>query len=201
MVLNLLFTVPTRVHLFQNRTCLTLTFKRFFQSKIQSSDFQSIKYWTEGRVAHVQLNRPESLNAIDTRMPSELQNAVQKANWDPDVRVILLYGANNTFCSGYDLKLFAQAAARGHSTFGSQEMPWDPATDFRYTHNWFTHLFTQKNIFLHVGLKVLPNRLSTFEYFANLTTLFLNFAILIIRFFLTELCRPVHPHSWKSGEA
>ena len=104
--------------------------QRFFNStkNPQADDFKSIKYWRENRVAHIQLNRPKALNAIDHLMPSELQTAVQMANWDPEVRVILLYGAQNSFCSGYDLKLFAE---KGRDTCGSQEMPWDPAIDYR----------------------------------------------------------------------
>jgi enoyl-CoA hydratase len=65
-------------------------------------------------------------------MPFEIQSAVQKANWDPTVRVILLYGAGKTFSSGYDMKLFAEKEREGDSVWGSQDMPWDPATDYRW---------------------------------------------------------------------
>ena len=43
--------------------------------------------------------------------------------------MILLYG-NGAFCSGYDLKMFAESE-RG-SAIGSQKMPWDPYTDFKF---------------------------------------------------------------------
>jgi len=101
-----------------------------------SRDFKSIKYWTEDRVAHILLNRPERLNAIDQFMPFELQSAIQRANWDNKVHAILLYGAGDAFCSGYDLITFAEEKDIDEvqdeiPTFKNQQMPWDPAIDFR----------------------------------------------------------------------
>ncbi|ODM92477.1 3-hydroxypropionyl-coenzyme A dehydratase [Orchesella cincta] len=95
-------------------------------------DLKSVRYWTEnkGRVAHVMLNRAERLNAIDHHMPMELERAVKIANFDDQVKVILLYGAGNAFSSGYDLKLFSEGK-RGEM-LGNQEMPWDPLVDFRF---------------------------------------------------------------------
>jgi enoyl-CoA hydratase len=107
---------------------------------LNSNNFDSIKYWKEGRVAHVMLNRPERLNAIDQLMPFELQRAIQIANWDDEVHAILLYGAGNAFCAGYDLITFAeekdtedQKVIEGVPPFKNQKMPWDPAIDFRYS--------------------------------------------------------------------
>lgn len=96
-----------------------------------SDDFKSVKYWTEnkGRVAHLMLNRPERLNAIDHQMPLEIERAIKLANWDDAVKVILVYGAGDVFCSGYDLKLFSEGK-RGEM-MGNQEMPWCPLVDFK----------------------------------------------------------------------
>ena len=55
------------------------------------SDFQSIKYWVDDRVAYIQLNRPASLNAIDIHMPFELESAVDHANADENVKVVIQY--------------------------------------------------------------------------------------------------------------
>lgn len=43
--------------------------------------------------------------------------------------MILLYG-NKVFCSGYDLKDFAEGARSG--ALGSQKMPWDPYQDYKF---------------------------------------------------------------------
>ncbi|PAV26315.1 enoyl-CoA hydratase [Tamilnaduibacter salinus] len=89
--------------------------------------FNSISYSVADRVATIVLNRPEALNAIDAHMPSELSQAVDSANRDKNVHVIVLTGAGSSFCSGYDLKQYAQAEGANE---GQQEMPWDPMVDF-----------------------------------------------------------------------
>lgn len=90
--------------------------------------YESIRYKVEGRVAHVELNRPHRYNAIDEYMPFELERAVDAANLDDVVKIILLYG-NTVFCSGYDLKKYAEGE-RGTEHY-SQKMPWDPYQDFK----------------------------------------------------------------------
>lgn len=91
------------------------------------TDFRSIAYSTEGRVATITLNRPDRFNAIDDPMPGEIARAVDTADTDPDVHVILVRGAGPGFCGGYDLVDYAEA--RG-AINGSQDMPWDPTLDF-----------------------------------------------------------------------
>lgn len=86
-----------------------------------------VLYRVDGRVATLTLNRPERLNAIDDRMPAELEAAVAHANADDAVHVIVLTGAGRGFCSGYDLKFFAE---NPRGVYGSQEMPWDPMLDY-----------------------------------------------------------------------
>lgn len=71
-------------------------------------NYSSIEYWVEGRIAHLKLNRPSRLNAIDYHMPAEVQDAIRRANFDTDVHAVLLYGAGDAFCAGYDLKVFAE---------------------------------------------------------------------------------------------
>ncbi len=87
--------------------------------------FRSIEYRTERRRAYITLNRPERLNAIDRWMPREIHDAVELANDDPGVHVIVLQGAGRSFCAGYDLKEFAEGGV------GTQGAVWDPIKDFR----------------------------------------------------------------------
>lgn len=89
--------------------------------------FNSIAYSVDGRVATITLNRPNALNAIDEHLPTELSQAVDMANRDKNVHVIVLTGAGRAFCSGYDLKHYAQTPGANE---GQQEMPWDPMVDF-----------------------------------------------------------------------
>lgn len=87
----------------------------------------SIIYRREGRIARIVLNRPERLNAIDREMPAEIASAVDSAENDDDIHVIVVEGAGRAFCSGYDLQDFAEAPDSPYS----QAMPWDPMLDYR----------------------------------------------------------------------
>jgi enoyl-CoA hydratase len=90
-------------------------------------DFSSLRYETQGRIARITLNRPERLNAIDLKMPREIRQAVERANEDDAVHVIVLGGAGRAFCAGYDLKAFAER--RGE--WSQEEMPWDAMKDYQ----------------------------------------------------------------------
>jgi enoyl-CoA hydratase len=90
-------------------------------------DFSSLRYETHGRIARITLNRPERLNAIDLKMPREIRRAVERANDDDAIHVIVLGGAGRAFCAGYDLKAFAER--RGE--WSQEEMPWDSMKDYR----------------------------------------------------------------------
>lgn len=62
-----------------------------------------IRYEVNGRIATVMLNRPESRNGYTVRMADEACDALQAANADDEVRVIVLTGAGDDFCVGADL--------------------------------------------------------------------------------------------------
>ena len=90
--------------------------------------YTSLKYAVAGRIARITLNRPARLNAIDDKMPREIRRAVEEANDDDRVHVIVLAGAGKAFCAGYDLKKFAEGGSKNRWT---QSMPWDPMKDYR----------------------------------------------------------------------
>lgn len=94
--------------------------------------YDTLLYDVEDRVATITLNRPERLNAIVHQMPAELRDAVETADADPDVHVIVLQGAGKGFCGGYDLTEYAEAEGE---IVGSQSMPWDPTVDYRMMHS------------------------------------------------------------------
>ena len=57
-------------------------------------------------IATITLNRPERLNAINPPLLEALTAALQRANDDPHINVIVLQGAGRAFCAGDDLKEF-----------------------------------------------------------------------------------------------
>jgi len=82
-----------------------------------------------GRIGRITLNRPDVMNAIDDELPVELAEAVATANADEDVHVIVLQGAGDAFCAGYDLTFYAEQNGSNNVT---QDMPWDPMKDFTF---------------------------------------------------------------------
>ncbi len=63
-------------------------------------DFKEIIYTVEDQVATITLNRPQALNALTPEMAEEWTKALEMAQWDPDVRAIILTGAGRAFCGG-----------------------------------------------------------------------------------------------------
>jgi enoyl-CoA hydratase/carnithine racemase len=61
-------------------------------------------YETRGPVAWLTMNRPEARNAQDTALIDAIDAALDKADADDDVRVVVLAGAGRAFCPGHDLK-------------------------------------------------------------------------------------------------
>jgi enoyl-CoA hydratase/carnithine racemase len=59
------------------------------------------------------LNRPDKLNALNGAMVAALMTALDAAEADPDVRVIVLAGAGRAFSSGYDLTEEAEGTIGG----------------------------------------------------------------------------------------
>jgi enoyl-CoA hydratase/carnithine racemase len=66
--------------------------------------FDQILYDVADRVATVTLNRPEKLNAWTRQMEREVRAALEQAEADEQVRVIILTGAGRGFCAGADLQ-------------------------------------------------------------------------------------------------
>lgn len=66
--------------------------------------YQYVKYAEMAPLAVICLNRPESLNAFTPQVVAELDDAVQQADADPSLSVVVLRGAGRGFSAGVDLK-------------------------------------------------------------------------------------------------
>lgn len=55
----------------------------------------------------VTLNRPEARNSLSAELIHALSAALRAADADPDVRAIVITGADPAFCAGLDLKALA----------------------------------------------------------------------------------------------
>ena len=65
-----------------------------------------LEYSVDGAVATIVLNRPAKKNAFTLEMVDEWSHALERAGADDAVRVVVLTGAGNAFCSGVDLDAF-----------------------------------------------------------------------------------------------
>jgi enoyl-CoA hydratase len=87
-----------------------------------------VEYEVAGRVARLTLNRPERGNGITRDLLVELERAVERADLDPSVHVLVLAGAGKGFCGGYDLVASAERQAEpGHVADAPAGSPLDPA--------------------------------------------------------------------------
>jgi enoyl-CoA hydratase len=110
------------------------------------ASYPTLTYEVTGRIARITFNRPERGNAITPDTPLDLAHAVERADLDPRVHVIVVAGRGTGFCGGYDLSIFAEqdmaratgelprdgtlldpvAQARNHDP----SRAWDPMVDY-----------------------------------------------------------------------
>ena len=75
--------------------------------------YRTLTYEVDGRVARLTFNRPEQGNSITPDTPVEIADAVERADLDPRVHVIVLSGRGKGFCGGYDLTASAEGLMDG----------------------------------------------------------------------------------------
>ncbi len=69
-------------------------------------EYQDIAFEREPPVATITLDRPDRLNALAVETWAELRDALEAADADDDVRVVVLAGNGKAFCSGDDISDF-----------------------------------------------------------------------------------------------
>jgi enoyl-CoA hydratase/carnithine racemase len=74
---------------------------------------QETIYRVADRVATLTLNRPDKLNAWTAVMEREVRAAMEEAERDENVRVIVLTGAGRGFCAGADMSLLSTVVEKG----------------------------------------------------------------------------------------
>ena len=70
-------------------------------------EFENILYEVQERIATITLNRPEKRNALSPGLRNDVVTALKAAELDDDVTVILIQGAGEAFCAGYDMNSYA----------------------------------------------------------------------------------------------
>ncbi|MDG7009372.1 MAG: enoyl-CoA hydratase/isomerase family protein [Nitrososphaerota archaeon] len=74
-------------------------------------DYETIAVSNEGPVATITLNRPQALNALSTKMVSELISALGAIEKDDGIRSVVIAGGDRAFSAGADIKEMADMTA------------------------------------------------------------------------------------------
>ena len=74
------------------------------------SEYQAFVVELSGNVAHVQINRPEKINAMNAAFWTEIIDIFQWIDETDAVRAVVLSGAGKHFSSGIDLMMLASIA-------------------------------------------------------------------------------------------
>jgi enoyl-CoA hydratase len=85
---------------------------------------------THPRIARITFTRPEKLNAIGETTPGDIRRAVEWANDNSEVHVIIVQGEGDAFCAGYDIGLFGESVEEHPCK--QEKNPWDPMIDYQY---------------------------------------------------------------------
>lgn len=67
-------------------------------------DYKNILVSTKGKVGIVQLNRPKALNALNTPLMLELNEALQDFDSNNDIGAMVVTGSEKAFAAGADIK-------------------------------------------------------------------------------------------------
>jgi dehydration protein DpgD len=103
---------------------------------VSDADRTRVRYQKKNHVAHVVLDRPAVLNAMDLRMHEELAMVWDEVEEDEDVRVAVVTGAGDrSFSVGQDLRERARLNQQGAPppTFGSRGEPGWPRLTERFS--------------------------------------------------------------------
>ena len=91
-----------------------------------------VLYSQEKGIATITLNRPAKANTLRMEVIDRMNQFLAQANRDPEVKVIVLEGAGDNFCGGFDF-------SGGLEHYGSiQEQGYDPGTDVQWVTDGYT---------------------------------------------------------------
>ena len=77
-------------------------------------NFKNIIFSTEGKISTLTINRPQSLNALNTKTLAEISDAVTAFTQNKDTRVLVITGSGEkSFVAGADIKEFTEINADG----------------------------------------------------------------------------------------
>ena len=98
--------------------------------------YEQIIYELDGPAATITMNRPDTLNAMTSRLQAELRHALDASERNEDIIGTVLTGAGRGFCSGVDMNDLGAMSAAGKTIGKSYEHlaadPGNPDKDPNY---------------------------------------------------------------------
>ncbi len=88
-------------------------------------DYETLVVAKEGPLGVIALNRPEALNALNTKMVTELIDALTTFERDDSVRCLVLAGSEKAFSAGADIQEMAEISAVQMAMTGHFFPLWD----------------------------------------------------------------------------
>src|SRR5882672_11054816 len=67
-----------------------------------------VNYSVQERIGVITLNRPEKRNALSHQLVADIKEALNKAEKDDHVKVVILKANGEAFCAGADLEYLQQ---------------------------------------------------------------------------------------------
>ena len=93
-------------------------FSKFdFLFNIQNMEYKILKTEVIDGVAVVTINRPEALNALNTRFFNEMDDYVNKIKNDPSIKALVITGEGKAFVAGADIAEMVDKTSEEGSTF------------------------------------------------------------------------------------
>ena len=96
-----------------------------------------VLYSKTAGIATITLNRPNKANTLRMEVVEGLDHALRDANYDRDIKVVILEGAGDNFCGGFD---FSGGLEHYESI---QEDAYDPGMDVHWVANHYTSYITR----------------------------------------------------------
>ena len=92
-------------------------------------DYTDLTLVRDGAVLTITVDRPEVLNAQSRIMREELDHALLTAEYDEEVKVVIIAGAGDQFSAGHDLGSSQEMEDR-------ERRPYSPDTEGEYERSW-----------------------------------------------------------------
>src|SRR3972149_10328586 len=66
-------------------------------------DYENIIYSKEDNIGIIKLNRPKSLNALNKKLMSEIEDTIDKISIDDTLKAVMITGDEKSFAAGADI--------------------------------------------------------------------------------------------------